>query len=131
MVERIPGEGPLLALLVSSVGELSETTFPTPPELNLQVGFVVYPAGGEVQRHDHRPLERAIVGTSEVIVVRSGRCEVDLYDHERRHIATRELREGDVILIAGGGHGFRMLEDTVLLEVKQGPYQGLDEKERF
>ncbi len=131
MFERIPAEGPLLALLLSGRDDPSETTFPTPPELNLQVGFVVYPAGGEIQRHDHRSLERRIVGTPEVLVVRSGRCEVDLYDEQRRHVATRELRAGDVILIAAGGHGFRMLEDTVLLEVKQGPYVGLDEKERF
>jgi quercetin dioxygenase-like cupin family protein len=129
--ERIPAEGPLLALLLSGRDDPSETTFPTPAELNLQVGFVVYPAGGEIQRHDHRPLERHVVGTPEVLVVRSGRCEIDLYDGDRRHVATRELRTGDVILIAGGGHGFRMLEDTVLLEVKQGPYTGLDEKERF
>lgn len=131
MFERIPAEGPLLALLFSGADDPGETTFPTPDELNLQVGFVVYPAGGEIQRHDHKPLEREIVGTSEVLVVRSGRCEIDLYDHDRRPVATRELRAGDVILIVGGGHGFRMLEDTVLLEVKQGPYTGLDEKERF
>jgi len=129
--ERIPAEGPLLALLLSGVDDPSETTFPTPDDLNLQVGFVVYPAGGEIQRHDHRPLERHVVGTQEVIIVRSGRCEIDLYDHDRQHLTTRELRAGDVILIVGGGHGFRMLDDTVLLEVKQGPYAGLDEKERF
>jgi hypothetical protein len=46
-------------------------------------------------------------------------------------LATRELRCGDIMLMVGGGHGFRMLEDTVFLEVKQGPYIGLDEKERF
>ena len=46
-------------------------------------------------------------------------------------IATRELATGDVMLMVGGGHGFRMLEDTVLLEVKQGPYTGVAEKERF
>ncbi len=131
MFERIPAEGPLLALLLSGAGDPAETTFPTPPELNLQVGFVVYPAGGEIPRHDHKLLERQIVGTAEVLVVRSGRCEIDLYDHDRQHVATRELRAGDVIFIVGGGHGFRMLEDTVLLEVKQGPYTGLDEKERF
>jgi hypothetical protein len=131
MFERIPAEGPLLALLLCGRDDPAETTFPTPPELDLQVGFVVYPAGGEIDRHDHRPLERHLTGTSEVIIVRTGRCEIDLYDHDRRHVATRELRGGDLILIAGGGHGFRMLEDTVLLEVKQGPYTGLDEKERF
>lgn len=131
MFERIPAEGPLLALVLSGVDDPSETTFPTPDDLNLQVGFVVYPAGGEIQRHDHKPLEREIVGTSEVLLVRSGRCEIDIYDQERQFVATRELRTGDVILIVAGGHGFRMLEDTVLLEVKQGPYTGLDEKERF
>jgi hypothetical protein len=129
--ERIPAAGPVLALLASGSHDPGETTFATPPDLNLQVGFVVYSAGGEIARHDHRPLERSIVGTSEVIVVRSGRCEIDLYDNERQHVATRELGTGDVILVVGGGHGFRMLEDTVLLEVKQGPYTGLDEKERF
>jgi mannose-6-phosphate isomerase-like protein (cupin superfamily) len=108
-----------------------KTTFLTPSELNLQVGFVVYPAGGEVARHLHRPLERHIVGTSEVLVVKEGRCQMDIYDDDRRLVATRELRKGDIMLMVGGGHGFRMLEDTVLLEVKQGPYTGLDEKERF
>lgn len=131
MFERIPAEGPLLALLASGSPDPGETTFPTPTELNLQVGFVVYPAGGEIARHEHRPVERHLVGTSEAIIVRSGRCEIDIYDGERRHVATRELGIGDVILIVSGGHGFRMLEDTVLLEVKQGPYTGLDEKERF
>jgi hypothetical protein len=56
---------------------------------------------------------------------------MDIYDDDRRLVATRELRKGDIMLMVGGGHGFRMLEDTVLLEVKQGPYTGLDEKERF
>jgi hypothetical protein len=76
-------------------------------------------------------LERHLVGTSEVIVVRRGRCEIDIYDNDRTLIASRELRPGDIMLMTGGGHGFRMLEDTVLLEVKQGPYTGLDEKEHF
>jgi hypothetical protein len=103
----------------------------TPPELSFQVGFVVYPAGGEIARHMHRPLSRRIVGTSEVLVVKAGRCEIDVFDGERQLVATRELRTGDVMLMVGGGHGFRMLEDTTLLEIKQGPYTGLDEKERF
>ena len=97
----------------------------------MQVGFIVYPSGGEVERHVHVPLERSLVGTSEVLMVRSGRCEMDVYDDERTLVATRELVAGDVVVIFGGGHGFRMLEDTTLLEVKQGPYTGLDEKERF
>jgi hypothetical protein len=108
-----------------------QTTFLTPPDLKQQVGFVVYPVGGEVPRHVHRNLERHLVGTSEVLVVKKGRCLMDVYTQDQEFVDTRELRAGDITLLVSGGHGFRMLEDTVLLEVKQGPYTGIDEKVRF
>jgi hypothetical protein len=130
-VERITANGTTLAVIIRSTVAPAATTFFTPPEYKQQVGFVVYAAGGAVERHTHLPLERHLVGTSEVIVVRSGRCELDVYDDDRVLVATRVLETGDVMLMVGGGHGFRMLEDTVLLEVKQGPYTGMDEKERF
>lgn len=130
-VERITWEGKPLAYIIRAEVNPEQTTFLTPPEFNFQVGFVVYPAGGEIARHVHRPLKRHIVGTSEVLVVKQGRCLIDIYNDDRELVATRELRVGDVMLMVGGGHGFRMLEDTVFLEIKQGPYIGLDEKERF
>ena len=130
-VETIASGDRLLAYVIRAAYDPRETTFPTPPELSLQVGLVVYPAGGEVARHRHRPIERHLVGTAEVIVVREGRCALDVYDDAGELVATRELAGGDVMLMVGGGHGFRMLEPTVLLEVKQGPYTGLEEKERF
>ena len=107
------------------------TTFLTPPDFTQQLGFVIYPAGGEVKPHLHRSLERTIQGTSEVLVIKKGRCDVDIYNNAREIVATRELRQGDILLLVDGGHGFRMLEDTVFVEIKQGPYTGLDEKERF
>jgi quercetin dioxygenase-like cupin family protein len=131
VIERIAKRDRLLACVVRAELDPAETTFVTSPEANLQVGFVVHPAGSEIARHAHRPVERRLVGTGEVLIVRKGRCEVDIYDEDRSLVATRELSEGDVILFAAGGHGFRLQDDTVLLEVKQGPYAGLDEKERF
>ena len=130
-VEQIVASGQTLAVIIRSQVSPTGTTFLTPPDYKQQVGFVVYPKGGTIARHTHVPLERRLVGTSEVIVVRSGRCELDVYDDDHILVATRALAAGDVMLMVGGGHGFRMLEDTVLLEVKQGPYTGLDEKERF
>jgi len=131
LVERISDNTTTLAYIVRSELVPDKTTFLTPPDYKQQVGFVVYPAGGEIPRHVHRALERHLVGTSEVLLVKKGRCLLDIYNDERELVATRELREGDLMLMVGGGHGLRMLEDTVLLEVKQGPYTGLDEKERF
>ena len=130
-IEHIASNGEPLAYIIRTDMNPNKTMFLTPAYLNLQVGFVVYPQGGEIARHVHLPLERHIVGTSEVLVVKKGRCEIDLYNDDRELVATRELWEGDVILMVGGGHGFRMTEDTVFLEIKQGPYTGLDEKERF
>lgn len=130
-VEHITSNGRSLAYIIRGEINPLKTTFLTPPELKQQVGFVVYPAGGEVRRHVHRALERHLVGTSEVIIVRRGRCQIDIYDDERQLVAIREIGEGDIMLMTGGGHGFKMHEDTVLLEVKQGPYTGIDEKELF
>jgi mannose-6-phosphate isomerase-like protein (cupin superfamily) len=131
MIETIAYEGQDLAYIVHAGARPSETAYVTPPELNLQVGFVVYGKGQEILRHLHLPVERHIVGTMEVLVVRQGRCEVDVYSDARELAATRELRAGDVLIAVAGGHGFRALEDLVLLEVKQGPYPGVAEKERF
>ena len=130
-VEEIVSNGKPLAYIIRGELEPTQTTFFTPPEFKQQVGYIVYPAGGEIQRHLHRPLERNLVGTSEVLIVRRGRCQIDIYDDGRKLVASRELRSGDIMLMVGGGHGFRMEEDTVFLEVKQGPYTGIDEKERF
>jgi hypothetical protein len=130
-IEHISWDGQPLAYIIRTEMNPEKTTFLTPPEFNLQVGFVVYPAVGEITRHVHRPLERHIVGTSEVLVVKKGLCQIDIYNDDRELVATSELRAGDTMLMVGGGHGFRMLEDTVFLEIKQGPYSGLDEKVRF
>lgn len=131
LVEHIIWNGQPLAYIIRADFSPEKTTFLTPPEFKQQVGYVVYPEDGTIARHVHRPLERHLVGTSEVLIIRAGRCEMDVYNDNRELVATRILYAGDVMLMVGGGHGFRMLEDTVFLEVKQGPYTGLDEKERF
>ena len=91
LVENITWQGVPLAYIIRSQLNPTQTTFLTPPEFKQQVGFVVYPAGGEIQRHVHRALERHLIGTSEVLIVRRGRCEIDIYNNERKLVATREL----------------------------------------
>jgi hypothetical protein len=131
VVEKISWKGFPLTYIIHASSAPDQTTFFTPPEFKQQVGFVVYPAGGEVTRHLHLPLERHLIGTSEVLIVRQGHCLMDIYNDERELVATRELMTGDVMLMVGGGHGFRMLEDTVFLEIKQGPFLPVEEKEHF
>jgi hypothetical protein len=125
-----PG-GQVLAVVVRSNWCSSATEFVTPDSYNLQMGAIVYGRGESIAAHMHLPIVREVQGTNEVVMVRKGRCEVDLYDDQRSFVETLQLDEGDVVLLLGGAHGFRMLEDTVLFEVKQGPYAGGKDKERF
>jgi hypothetical protein len=131
VTEIIRWEGKPLVYIIRSDPLPDRTTFITPPEFKQQVGFVVYPAGGEIARHIHLALERHLVGTSEVLVLLKGRCLIDVYTDGKEFVETRELKAGDVMLMVGGGHGFRMQEDTAFLEIKQGPYLEIEEKERF
>jgi len=131
-MEIIAPEGMVLAYIVRAGPPPAETRYLTPDDCNLQVGHVVYAADTEIPRHAHLALERTIVGTTEVLLIQQGRCEVDIYSEDRRLVATCELRLGDILIAVAGGHGFRVLEDLVLLEIKQGPYPGhVAEKERF
>lgn len=127
-IEQISAENQLLSIIIRSTFKPSLTTFITPPEHMQQLGFVVYPKGGEILAHSHKPIPREIIGSSEVIVVQKGSCEIDIYKGEKL-ITSRTLSKGDIILFASGGHGFRFTEETVLLEIKQGPYFGVEEKE--
>lgn len=120
-----------LAYIVSASWQPDATQFLTPDNFSQQMGMIVYQAGESITPHVHIPVERTIVGTTECIMVRKGRCEIDIYNTNREFVASRPLTEGTIILLLGGGHGFRMIEDTVLFEVKQGPYVGMRDKERF
>ena len=130
-IEHVSSAGELLVIIIRKNYRPDETVFITSPELKQQVGFVVYPVGGEIERHSHRPIKREIEGTSEVLVVLQGRCLIDIYDNSDSLVKTCELEQDDIMIMVGGGHGFRMLEDTVFLEVKQGPFVMEDEKRLF
>jgi hypothetical protein len=130
-IETIEHGDETLAYIVRASNAPETTVFATPDHCVQQVGFIVHHAGFEIARHFHEPIKRAIVGTPEVLVVRQGRCEIDIYNSNEQLVATRELHSDDVMIMVGGGHGFRMVEDTILLEVKQGPYFGPDEKRQF
>ena len=90
-----------------------------------------HPSNYEIQPHMHNAVQRNVQFTKEVLFIKSGKVRVDFYDDEKKYIESRVLVSGDVILLAFGGHGFEMLEDSEIIEVKQGPYVGEKDKTRF
>jgi mannose-6-phosphate isomerase-like protein (cupin superfamily) len=121
----------LTSIIIRRDYQPTETTFITNPNLAQQVGFVVYPPGGVIKRHIHKNVDRQNISSSDALIVREGRLEIDIYDRNKVLLATRELQAGDFVLMVSGGHGFRILETTVLLEIKLGPYAGASDKELF
>lgn len=131
LIEHITWHEQHIATIIRDNYEPDKTTFVTPDSYYQQAGFVVYPKGGEVKRHLHLPLQRHLIGTPEALIVRKGKVKVDLYALDKNFLGTWTLDQGDMILLVAGGHRCRCLKDTIMLEIKQGPYTGLVEKEHF
>jgi hypothetical protein len=89
------------------------------------------PAGYVIAPHVHNPIKREVEFTKEVLFIKSGHLRVDFYTNEKSYIKSTFLWSGDVILLAFGGHGFEMIEESEIIEVKQGPYAGEADKSRF
>lgn len=130
-IEWIKDGETILSLVIHPVALPEKTTFFTPDEFTQQAGFVVYPTGGEIANHTHKPIIRQLTGTPETLIIRKGRLLARFYNLKHELRGQTEVAAGDILMLVNGGHGFTVLEDTVLLEIKQGPYTGLDEKERF
>jgi quercetin dioxygenase-like cupin family protein len=131
MIQVVDYQLKVLAYIIPAGPLPDKTIFLTAEDCTQQVGYIVYPKGGRVARHYHLPVERHFTGTTEILLVLKGQCQVDFYDDDKNYLISKELKTGDLIIIVAGGHGFQMLQDTVLLEVKQGPYPGVWEKEKF
>lgn len=130
-IEWIRDGDRILSVIIRSDIRPRETTFITPDEFIQQAGFVVYPAGGRIASHTHKPIRREITGTPETLFVRKGRMIARFYNETHELKGETIVEAGDLLMLVHGGHGFAILEDTVLFEIKQGPYTGLVEKERF
>jgi hypothetical protein len=117
-----------LAIIIRSSYVREGITFLTPNDYSQQLGYMNRRAGYRIPAHIHNSVPRAVTFTREVLLIKSGKVRVDFYGDNREYVESRILNPGDVILLAAGGHGFEMLEDTEMIEVKQGPYAGDEDK---
>lgn len=131
MIENILHQGRTLAVLLRTDHHAEGIEFFTPDDFSQQLGYMNRPQGYMIPPHVHNPVAREVHYTKEVLFIKSGKVRVDFYDDDQTYLESRILRQGDVLLLAYGGHGFEMLEPTEMIEVKQGPYAGEADKTRF
>jgi mannose-6-phosphate isomerase-like protein (cupin superfamily) len=131
MKEDIIIDGKLAAILLKAEYDESGIHFFTSKELSQQLASMSYPSGKIIPAHTHRPVRREVFYTQEALFIRKGKLRVDFYSGEKEYRCSRILQTGDVILLVAGGHGFEVLEELNMVEIKQGPYTSDDEKVVF
>ncbi|MGE4553723.1 MAG: hypothetical protein AB7D57_11460 [Desulfovibrionaceae bacterium] len=105
--------------------------FFTPPDYSQQMGAMLRPAGHVIPAHVHNETHREVTRTCEALFVRRGRVRTDVYDEAGAYLGGLDLGPGDVALFVRGGHGFTMLEESDIVEIKQGPHVGDSDKTRI
>ena len=131
MIEKITYHQQLLALIISHQFNKPGIHFFSPDDLSQQLAYMRHPTGKIIQPHVHNPVPRQVEYTQEVLFIKKGRLRVDFYNDHQEYLESRLLEAGDVILLVTGGHGFEVVEEIEMIEVKQGPYVGERDKTRF
>lgn len=131
-IEQITNSnGQIMAIIISHQFNEKGIHFFTPNEFSQQLAYMNHPKGKIIEPHYHNAVQRNVVFTQEVLVIKKGKLKVDFYDDTLTYTQSRVLESGDIILLSAGGHGFEVIEDLEMIEVKQGPYQGEADKTRF
>jgi mannose-6-phosphate isomerase-like protein (cupin superfamily) len=131
MVVYIHSNDQLLGIIIKASYKMEGIKFFTDDHSSQQMGYMNRDVGYVIPPHCHNLVKREVHYTQEVLFIKSGKVRVDFYNAAQVYIESRVLEKGDVILLANGGHGFKMLERSEMIEVKQGPYVGQEDKVRF
>ena len=131
MIENITHKEKLLSVIIRANYKSDGINFFTPDDFSQQLAYMYREKDYVIPPHVHNAVQRNVHFTQEVLVIKSGKVRVDYYDDNKNYLESRVLNQGDVALLAYGGHGFEMLEDSEMIEVKQGPYVGEMDKVRF
>ena len=129
--ELITYQSQTMAIIVRENFHKQGIHFFTPNDYSQQLAYMSHPTGKEIQPHVHKKVQREVHYTQETLFIRRGKLQVDFYSDAQQYLESRVLGAGDVILLIKGGHGFKVLEDLEMFEVKQGPYAGDEDKIKF
>ena len=130
-IEKIEKKNKLLAMIIRHDYTSEGVNFVTSDEYSQQVSYMHHPTGKIIDAHVHNLIHRNVVFTQEVLIIKKGILRVDFYDEYEDYLESKDLYAGDMILLVSGGHGFQVLDEVEMIEVKQGPYAGENDKKRF
>jgi hypothetical protein len=131
MVKKIFFNELLLGILLRGSFVKMGIEFFTDDQSSQQLGYMKREENYEIIPHRHNVVSRDVRNTQEVLFIKSGKVRVDFYDNSETYLFSKVLNPLDTILLCDGGHGFHFLEESEIIEVKQGPYLEERDKVRF
>ena len=132
MIENIIHKKKLYAVIVKNKYRKKKgVTFFTPKDATQQFGYMKHGKNHIIQPHLHNKRLTKILFTTEVIILLKGSLRVDFYDNKKKYLFSKKISKGDIIMLISGGHGFKVLQDAEMIEVKQGPYSLSHDKKKI
>ncbi len=132
MIEKIYNQKKLYGLIVRrSYQKKRGVSFFTDKNATQQFGYMYHKKNHYILPHRHNKRQSKILLTTEVIIILKGILRVDFYNDKERYLFSKKLYENDLIMLSNGGHGFKVLKDVKMIEVKQGPYSLAMDKVKF
>lgn len=119
---RVINKKRLLAVIIKAKFKQDGLKFFVPEDYSQQLGYMKHQQGYVIAPHIHRTALRRIKFAQEVLFIRSGKIRIDFYDEKKHYVESRVVKQGDVVFMAFGGHGFEFMKNTDMIEVKQGPF---------
>ena len=84
-----------------------------------------------IQPHIHKLRLKKIYDTNEVIIILKGKLKIDFFTSKKIYLKSKIITKGDILVLLSGGHGFKVIKNCKFIEVKQGPYNIVKDKEKF
>ncbi len=132
MIEKIKHKKKLFALIVrGKYRNRKGITFFTENKDIQQFGYMNHKKNHIIKPHIHKSQTRKLIYTSEVILILKGKLRVDFYNTKKKYLFSKVLNEKDIIMLVHGAHGFKVLKDVQMIEIKQGPYITKLDKVKF
>jgi len=132
MIEKVNYKNEMLALIVrGKYRNKKGINFFTPKESIQQFGYMRHKKSHIIKPHLHKKRKTRILYTSEVILLLMGSLRVDFYNNRKKYLFSKILKRNDIIMLVKGGHGFKVLKEVQMIEIKQGPYSLSKDKIKF
>ena len=132
MIQKIKHKNKLFALIVrGKYRNKKGVSFFTENKDIQQFGYMNHLKNHVIKPHIHKRQTRKLIYTSEVILILKGILRVDFYNTKKTYLFSKILKEKDIIMLVHGAHGFKVIKNVQMLEIKQGPYITKLDKVKF